>query len=284
MPPTDPQVESTTSLFRNWYISPAGGPTGAGLIRASHGVPERPRTLECHALVYLVHGSGTYTDPYGERDMRAGDLIIVDPNIPHWYGPVNGSRWDELFVVFEGPVFDAWKDAGLLYRRDRRPRLDPVRYWYPRLVAGLGTGNRGDTDQALRELTGLQNLLRELLAQEEAEPKTRQWLAHARDLMDTGLNDRETADALGVSYDTFRRRFARLSGMPPSRYRVSRTMETACRLLVAEDRTIKSIARELGFYDEFHFSRRFRDVIEQTPSEFRRSFGGPSPEGTTTRP
>lgn len=267
-----PQVARSTSLFRNWYVSPAGGPTGAGLIRASSGVPERPRVLGQHALVYLVHGSGVYSDPDGERPMRAGDVVFVDPQVPHWYGPIDGSRWDEFYLVFGGPVFDAWHEAGLL-SPGPRSRLDPVRYWHTRLVSGVGTGNRGDRDQALMELVALQDLLAEVLAHVRSEPTARQWLDQARDLLDSGIGDRAAADALGVAYDTFRRRFSRLAGMPPGRYRTSRTMEKACRLLVADQRTIRSVARELGFYDEFHFSRRFREVMGKTPSEFRSSFG-----------
>lgn len=265
-------VEKTQTLFRNWYTSPAGGPIGAGLIRESSGVPERPRVFRKHALVYLVHGSGIYTDPDGERPVRAGDVIFVDPEVPHWYGPVDGGRWDEFFLVFSGPVFDAWHAAGLL-QPGPRPRLEPVRYWYTRLVSGVGTGNRGDPERALQELVDLQNLLAQVLTSLTPDTHAREWLDQARDLLDSGIGDRAAASALGLSYDTFRHRFARLAGMPPGRYRTSRTMEEACRLLVSDDRTIRSVANELGFYDEFHFSRRFREVMGQTPSDFRRSFG-----------
>jgi AraC-like protein len=40
--------------------------------------------------------------------VAAGDLIWVYPDLGHEYGPWKGERWDEFFVVFDGPIFDLW--------------------------------------------------------------------------------------------------------------------------------------------------------------------------------
>src|SRR5665213_2887733 len=79
---------------------------------------------------------------------------------------------------------------------------------------------------------------------------------------------------LGVSYEVFRRRFRRLTGKAPHRYRQSRVIEQAAELLCTTRRTVSAIAVELGFCDEFHFSRLFKKVRGQSPTVFRQDHLG----------
>jgi len=80
------------------------------------------------------------------------------------------------------------------------------------------------------------------------------------------------ARALGLSYETFRKEFARETGQPPARYRLHRLIEQARLLIAGRNLSNKQIAETLGFYDEFHFSRHFRQVSGQSPREFRGKF------------
>jgi AraC family transcriptional activator of pobA len=47
-------------------------------------------------------------------------------------------------------------------------------------------------------------------------------------------------------------------------------MEMACHWMQYTRMTNAQIATRLGFSDEFHFSRRFRQLRGQSPSEFRK--------------
>jgi AraC-like DNA-binding protein len=59
-------------------------------------------------------------------------------------------------------------------------------------------------------------------------------------------------------------------GVSPVRFRTIRRIDAACAMLLAPDQTIASIAVALGFSDEYHFSRRFKQVTGLPPREFRR--------------
>jgi AraC-like DNA-binding protein len=79
------------------------------------------------------------------------------------------------------------------------------------------------------------------------------------------------ARALGLSVETFRKNFARHTGHPPARYRTIRLINQARVLMTERGLRNKEIAETLGFYDEFHFSRRFHQITGMSTREFRRT-------------
>lgn len=84
------------------------------------------------------------------------------------------------------------------------------------------------------------------------------------------------ARAAGLSYESFRKKFRALFGESPQAWSNRRTIERARKLIYEERLGNKEIADRLGFCDEFHFSKRFRQVTGQTPSEARRALAGKS--------
>lgn len=75
-----------------------------------------------------------------------------------------------------------------------------------------------------------------------------------------------------MTYEGFRKRFAREAGTSPGKYLARLRTQRACELLVSDQRTVKEVACTLGFFDEFHFSKQFKKAIGVTPGEFRRLF------------
>lgn len=253
-------------VFQTAKGSPLGRITLAGLLRDHTGVPEKPmRTLGNYAVVYLLRGNGTFADARGlRRKLAPGDFWIVFPEIAHWYGPPRGSVWDEFYIVFSGPVFDLWRAKGLLNPAKPVRHLEPLDYWLRRLEeVVLGE------DDSLQQICSLQHLLAEALeaSDEASEPD---WLAHARTLLEIEESSvQNVARAVGVSYEKFRKRFAASAGISPAQYRALKVIDKACSLIVAGAMTNKEIAERLNFCDEFHFARKFKQIIGLTPTQFR---------------
>ncbi len=78
------------------------------------------------------------------------------------------------------------------------------------------------------------------------------------------------AEAALVSRATLARRFTALVGQPPNRYLTSWRMDLAGRELIRTDRSIESVANEVGYSSEFAFSRAFTRLRGIPPSRFRR--------------
>jgi AraC-like DNA-binding protein len=259
--------------------TPVGTITGAGRVYDGRGVPaDRMRVLPGYAAVYLLSGHGRYADANGlEAVVEPGDLLLLVPGTGHTYGPRLGQGWNEQYVMFEGPVFDVWRDSGLLDPVRPVRHLEPIDHWAHELETITLDLRRAEPGHALGNVCRLLSLLAaaETATAPVIEPDDDQWLARARAMLEVDLTREvplpDIAAQLVSSYDGFRKRFRRLAGMSPARYRSLRSIDRACELIAQGDLTNREIAAELGFADEAHFSHRFRSLAGTTPSQFRSS-------------
>lgn len=77
----------------------------------------------------------------------------------------------------------------------------------------------------------------------------------------------------GLSERSFKRRFARATGMSPIEYVHTLRLEEAKHMLETTDDAIEAIANEVGYEDASFFGRLFRRKVGLTPAQYRRRFG-----------
>lgn len=275
-PPTQP-----------WLDSPLRTEVGdlllAGQLLNAPGIdPRSMRVLGSYALVLLLAGKGYYRDARGtRRDLAPGDAVVVFPALPHAYGPVGPEGWSQVYFVFSGPQFDVWCRRGLLRHEHPVLRVGAAPHWRERLVHVLEGDPLGRRGGRIRALGRFVEVLAEMIAaDEEARAPGRDgWLE--RSLMLLGhrtaqgwLAPQDVAREVGLSYESFRKRFVQLSSESPGQYQRRRRLEWACAAIYQGDRSIKQIAHDLGFCDVFHFSKAFKQVVGTTPSEYRRRVRG----------
>lgn len=237
------------------------------------------RVLGHYAIVYVFDGGGFYRDARGvDQRVTAGDLLVLFPTLGHSYGPGPQDTWSEFYLVFNGLVFELWEKHGLLRPDQPIHRLDPVDYWLKRFESVLGAPRTLGFAPPLLEVCRLQQVLGEALVggpRGAADQADAQWVSRACALLEADLSRsldmHDLAEQLGGSYASFRKRFTRLVGTPPARYRSVRIIERACELMQQGSLTDKQIAAALGFCDEFHFSRRFKQIVGSSPRQYRRS-------------
>jgi AraC-like DNA-binding protein len=82
----------------------------------------------------------------------------------------------------------------------------------------------------------------------------------------------ELAAFCGLSSTHVHRLFQRLLRMSPNEYLLALRLQEARRLLVTTDETLSDIALSTGFFDQSHFTKRFRKVTGMTPTQFRKTF------------
>jgi AraC-like DNA-binding protein len=271
----------TRILLRNEVETPLGRLTLAGSIRDGLGVvPAYPlRVYGSYAVMYLLEGRGVYRDANGRaQNLRAGDLVVVFPELAHTYGPAGGERWSEFYLVFDGPVFDLWRQVGLLDSARPVYHIEPVDGWFDRFKA-LVEGPRPVTPtERVAELCRFLQILGEVVGENAAparEAREPRWLSRACSLLETDLGEEidleDVAQQVGLSYENFRKRFQQQVGISPARYRAARRIDAARELLRYTQMTNRQVAESLGFSDEFYFSKRFKQITGMTPRAFRQS-------------
>lgn len=80
------------------------------------------------------------------------------------------------------------------------------------------------------------------------------------------------AEIAGISVPHLNRRFRQLLRLSPMEYVHSLRIQEAQRLLVTTDRPVGDIALNTGFYDQSHFTKRFRKATGITPLRYRKRY------------
>src|ERR687885_2783056 len=98
-------------------------------------------------------------------------------------------------------------------------------------------------------------------------------LLRARDAMDRAYAERLDVPAIAavahLSEAHFIRSFRACFGETPHRYLQRRRVERAMFLLRETDRSVTDICFDVGFTSLGTFSRTFREIVGETPSDYR---------------
>jgi len=127
------------------------------------------------------------------------------------------------------------------------------------------------------EMAYAQNLFKSLLSLWHIKPEHRSLresnIEHTLDYATRTLSSKMTvsqvAETLNMSEQKLRQMFITYTGLPPKRYMEEKKLKTALELLEATTMTIKEIALQCGFCDQFHFNKRFKKRFGISPKMAR---------------
>ena len=183
------ETHQTRIFFHDLPETPVGRVQGAGYVKDTWRLSTWPmRVLNTYALVYVTEGGGHFCDTGGkDLEILAGDLILLFPNLPHAYGPKPGGKWSEVYAHFNGPVFDVWRQAGLLDPEKPVHRLLPVEQWRTELGTILDRPVGDETAQMvmLCDFLGLLTRMLAASALVNAGDGRPRWLQNALALLDS---------------------------------------------------------------------------------------------------
>lgn len=79
------------------------------------------------------------------------------------------------------------------------------------------------------------------------------------------------ADLCGVSYSYFKRLFVMKFRISPIKYITKKRIAYACDLLVSNKYSVSEVASMAGYNDVYYFSRVFKENMQMSPSEYRKT-------------
>ena len=99
-------------------------------------------------------------------------------------------------------------------------------------------------------------------------------MARVRAFIDKNLHSTiHTRDLSAVARRSpahFARSFKHTFGESPHAYVMRRRLETACHLMITTSDSLSQIALSVGFSDQSHLCKRFKEALGQSPSNWRR--------------
>lgn len=255
----------------------------AGLGDRPPGATQRMLHHQWGAILITHGGYRVGSDPRRTFDAGAGDLVLMQPDTQHVWttathpqGKTEGLR--AYWALFRPPP----RLEMLLHYPEVQPHYSVIhpsdRTTWRRMVRCfrelLAVGN-----SSLPTRTDLQfNLLEQALLWCASDRRahagvTDRRVANVIEHMSTHLATRLTIDMLCEVADVSRSQlavlFQREMRQTPMRYLERLRIERAMQMLRLATRKLDDVARDVGFCDAKHFTRRFKLLVGMNPSEYR---------------
>ncbi len=237
---------------------------------------QKGRILQAYQIVYISEGRGRAElgRQEGIKDIPAGSVFILFPNVWHRYAPELSVGWTEHWVECKGTAFDMALNAGLLDPRRpifRRPDIPAIEASFAEIHALASEDAVGN--QAVLSMLGLKLLAILAGPRNAAETSTNRLVNTVRMMLLESCTDNRPmeniAEALNVSYSNLRRTFRVHTGMSMKEYQTEMRLLKAKDLLDNTDLPIKAIGGQLGYSSAFHFSNQFRKIVGCPPTDWR---------------
>lgn len=198
-------------------------------------------------------------------------MIVVRPQIGHWYGPLQTLFWREIAIAFNGSFFDPILNPKNGLIKQSLIKLHDKKKWIHRLKLIKPSTHTNPQKRSWHDLNQVNQLLFEL--HNEISPPTQlKWETKLRKeislIYRLPVDYHLLAKKMHVSYPTFFRKFKDIFGQSPHQYLLKHILLLSIMDLHESRKPRASIAEKYGFYDEGHFSKIFKKIIGKTPNKY----------------
>jgi AraC family transcriptional regulator, arabinose operon regulatory protein len=250
----------------------------AGHLRAAPDHHIERETYPGHELILCLRGAGWVRIAGKKHRVAAGQLLWVNCHHPHAYGAEKEEPWELYWVRVEGRALD--RIAKMLQVRSQ-PALDVqemerAKEAFSKVFDTMHTSRPSDAaacDAAMAELLAL--LFQSRLNHSEAlRPELPAPLQKALERMRLYYHQPtrvgELAAMAQMSESHFSRMFKAALGTSPIDWLRRERINQAKRRLAESDDAIKEVALQVGYTDQFFFSKDFKKMTSLTPTDYRR--------------
>lgn len=239
-----------------------------------------PRVIPDFELVLIVSGNFSYLDCdiNEENKLNEGEIICIYPGVSH----VFKCEYNSTYAMIACIHLELYDKGSFLFGDYGLSPLPP-----------LVTDARGDA--AVHELFRncrntfeafgkyrqeiLNAMAKELWlrlveyweggSEKRISPRMSQMTRYLQKNMDESPTRLDLAKKFSISPEHVNALFKKELGISPGSFLKRIKIYKACRLLREDGLSIKETAERMGFYDEFHFSKAFKQIMGASPSKFR---------------
>lgn len=243
-------------------------------------LPRKLRISERHAhlsyeLHYVIAGRASF-ELRGERlRVGPGEFFYTRPGTMHRMDVPEGEYLLQYVAFLElDPARDAElaEDLETLVGEGRIRRLGDR---YHALFAQMSRQSLSDDPRQHRAASArmagfLYNLMIDTPAGPANHPAVEQALEFMRSHVDVAYGLDDLVAKLGLDPSYFIRLFKKSIGVPPMKYAMNLKMSAASDLLRSTPEPLAAVAARVGFDDEYHFAKRFKQWSGTAPGAYRK--------------
>jgi AraC-like DNA-binding protein len=237
------------------------------------------RVLNEYQIVYIPNGKGILEVRGIEPIViEGGTIFLLFPDMWHRFKPLLETGWEEFWVGFNGHYVE------YLMRQDCFNPQNPVlKVGFNSEILNIFIRLIDTTTQEspvfspmtscfVIQLLGLVNA--SALMVDKTKSRQEQIIQAIRfkihEQWDKDLDFEKIAADNNITYDWFRKAFKQTTGIAPNQYLLNIKIEKAAHMLRETTLTHAEIATEIGFENEFYFSRIFKNKMDCTASAYRK--------------
>jgi AraC-like DNA-binding protein len=231
-----------------------------------------------HLHIYVLNGYGHFQIEGKTTSFKAPTLLVCHPKDQGYFEVESPEGWEEYWVGYNPLNFTEMGEKGLMPRQSQVfpiSRPDLIRVWLQQAFAlGKETTTFGvaDTIDRLCELAAAGAMSQRTESIEKPIQLAIDRVHNTIEQLPSATIDiGDLAHSLGLSRSNFLLHWNRIVGEPPKRYADRLRLTQGCEMLIESKLAIKAIATQLGFADPLHFSRRFRQIVGQSPLDYRKN-------------
>lgn len=234
------------------------------------------------SLGAITAGESTFRYRDDEYRLRAGSLVLMNPDWVHACNPIDDRPWAYLMLYVDADWLTHLRHAAGLLEAPRWQDIptaviaEPAWYQgYCRMAACLLDPQRDLLDKQSEVVEYLSALMHHLAGQPtHPRPMPPATLRELAAYLDEHAVEEVSLDALcqrtGYSPGHLIRAFKQHFGLTPHAYLINRRIQLGQREL-KDGTPIAEVALNAGFSDQPHFQRTFKRLVAATPHQYRRS-------------
>lgn len=245
----------------------------------------RKRKFGCHQYIFIYcrEGAGWIEIENKRYELKSNSAFVIPPFTICSYGASKTDPWDNYWIHFTGSNAKEYTPVCgevISIPPGKNARIEDRMILFEEMLSNLEAHSNFDNviyaNVNLKYfLTSIRQIDRYRLT---GDCETKSYMSIAVSFMNNNLKKRITLDnlseACNCSKSNLNKLFAKNMHCPPMDYFIQLKMQRACRYLANSNRKIKSIAMELGYEDQYYFSRLFSKIIGKAPSEYRNEESG----------
>jgi AraC family transcriptional regulator, arabinose operon regulatory protein len=252
---------------------------GAGYASRAAGTLRRPsQDLAGALLLYCVKGGG-WCELAGQlHTVRAGDLLVLPPGVPHTCGAHVSNPWTVHWALAAGDDLREYLNelgvslrAPLVWMGDDLHAVRLFNEVVRTLQQEASFLNLLQASRALAHLLALMIRNRHEQSRDTSDSvqKVAEGIIYMSEHLDEPMRVSALAALANLSPAHFSALFKEQTGCSPRDYLHLLRIHRACQLLRSTTLNVKEIGTRLGYQDQFHFSRQFKAFQGLSPSEYR---------------